>query len=323
MFKWILRVLYAVLVVIVGFQMYATATNNKNQEFFKKEVLSTYEEGNIDDIVSKSMTAWQSTNYIEKPLYHFSSSEETDYTFDIGIYSFKVGRKDEVRYGFMIYVYNLEVKNLENKLDDYSAYEKNPGLLGLNVLIMGQESNSFIEENLAIVFDGKELKGNVFGPIYLNTGDENYFSYRIDQSSEKKMNQVKTISFSIVDATKETNGRKLNKFAEITANNDLEDKYIDDTMALGDREYLNTNKFNGDASYYKDINETYNGTSDSVATVDTTVLSKYNYVVTRTMLLYVGAIILSTFLLFFFKPLMEKLRTKKELKNKEEVKQAK
>jgi|GEM_PF-6809861 len=299
MSKWIMGILYGVLIFILGSQLYSDSLMKRSEEFYKNEVLAIYEKGEIAEIVDKSMISWNVKRYNKNALFHYQSDDE-DYKFDIKIYSFVIDENKKEKHGLMIYLYNFDFKS--SILKDSSVYEQDKSKVELNLLVMGKEANSFIEEKVLTSYNNKALKGSVIGPFYIENNED--FSYPIAQQNSKKINQITSIELSLIDYTKNNDGVVLDSFVKLENDDNLKfDYYRDEKVVKNDKNILHSNKFNGNASYYNALQEKYANNDDNIINTNLKGLSKYNGVIFNSMVLFGSVVVFSVFLLFFLKPL--------------------
>ncbi|MCR1808944.1 hypothetical protein [Haploplasma modicum] len=283
------KIIYGIMVLLIGFMFISNALMDRTRNFFEQEALVNLNEGKITDFVDNTMLIVGSNKYLEEPIYRFVYNSE-DINFKVYIYHFTKESKKSVTEGIMLY------------LHDFSSKENFDGIR----LEIKENSSTFISNNYNLKFKGGILKGFVAEPIYFGEGK----FYNDTQNNSTSLSKINQINFKGIKEDKVLD----DSFLEI--NND--DFY--DLNSASEPEYkiegktIISNSFNGNTDAYKSIIEKYE-LEERTKTPDFTTLSKYNNVLTRTLILYAVVSTLTTALVFFGRPLLNKIKSRKVSKD--------
>lgn len=283
------KIIYGIMVLLIGFMFISNALMDRTRNFFEQEALVNLNEGKITDFVDNTMLIVGSNKYLEEPIYRFVYNSE-DINFKVYIYHFTKESKKSVTEGIMLY------------LHDFSSKENFDGIR----LEIKENSSTFISNNYNLKFKEGILKGFVAEPIYFSEGK----FYNDAQNNSTSLSKINQINFKGIKEDKVLD----DSFLEI--NND--DLY--DLNSASEPEYkiegktIISNSFNGNTDAYKSIIEKYE-LEERTKTPDFTTLSKYNNVLTRTLILYAVISTLTTALVFFGRPLLNKIKSRKVSKD--------
>lgn len=283
------KIIYGIMVLLIGFMFISNALMDRTRNFFEQEALVNLNEGNISGFVDNTMLIVGSNKYLEEPIYRFVYNRE-DINFKVYIYHFTKEGKKSVTEGIMLY------------LHDFSSKEKLDGIR----LEIKENSSTFISNNYNLKFKGEILKGFVAEPIYFSEGK----FYNDAQNNSTSLSKINQINFKGIKDDKVLD----DSFLEIN-NDDLYDlNSAREPKYKIEGKTIISNSFNGNTDAYKSIIEKYE-LEERTKTPDFTTLSKYNNVLTRTLILYAVISTLTTALVFFGRPLLNKIKSRKVSKD--------
>lgn len=319
MMKWVLRIFYTIAVLLIGFIVISSAQVDRSRMFYEKEAIPNLLEGNFEEFIEDTMVVSNINSYITKPILKYKSTDE-NYKFNINVYHFQVLNGKNLEHGLIFYLSDIEINGLENILNDYDSYLENKSLMGINIRINSGFSNHYYEQNLGITFNDIDLKSTALEPIYIKQDEtESFFEVTGYDNNGKTFSKIQSIEFRIVDATDKENDYVVNNkvFAKLVNNDDLKVINSDLVNELNEVEgILTSNEFIGDPSIYLSLEDHYQDESDIYPTkiIDKSVLNNYNHIITKAIVLYSLSIVVTTFLLFFLKPVIKKIKENKASK---------
>lgn len=314
--KIIFKSLLLVLMFMMGSSLITNASMKRANYLFVEEAMPALAEGDVDSYVEKTMVMIGNQKYINKPVHKFQA--EGDFSFNFDIYHFQSVFKKVPQEGLQLYLYNFTSDNFINLIDDKEAYEKNKALVSVRIKIVTDIGNKSVELFFPLYEQvGKDeflqTNGSTANSLYLTSDkDETYFNYVGSNQDEMKISSIKSFQFFVEDRTK-TNGEKVEsiKIGEIFADNSSE--FYEEVKLTGINNTFEASGLKANASEYKSLTDLY--TNDAlVTTSDFNALKKYNYLVTRVTIFYGISTVIIVFLMFFLKPIQDKLKIRKEQK---------
>src|SRR5690554_1409616 len=128
--KWIGRIFYIALVLIVGFFVLRLSQINSQVKYYNENAAEYLLEDDRENYISRYMTANLIDTYLKEPVYLAQSDETNSFEFEFAVYHLKVtGSEQESTY--LAFYFNEITFDYENLLDDYEKYEENNNLAAI------------------------------------------------------------------------------------------------------------------------------------------------------------------------------------------------
>lgn len=323
MWKWILGIIYAFVVVIGAVFIFREADAEQRLTYLKDHGNAYYDEGDLDSFMYEFMVATSRESYIKTPVYQAKSTTNGK-VFTLSIFHTKAVTNQGVVSVLTITLSHLNITvepiNLENYLEDNN-------LVRIRININFDEGHIFQDyslegETLAIT-SSTTLGAHI--PIEFSVG-HNEPGQSLFGLSSGTTKYIDSISLEVLDYSENIKDPEVTYLAYLENTNDLETQIgIKDTLdtqtvdvpVYNNREETTTvetlvsQSFVGDATWY-DIFDTYE-TYDPVL-VEQTLLNPYQKIIVRYFLIYGGVVLVATYLLFFLKPTLRYIRRKKHEK---------
>lgn len=303
MIKWLGRTVYIIIILLLTLQIYFFAFQSKLQQFYEEHMASYVDD---NDAYLVGMNTLADIDYYQKtPIYSFTS-DNPDYQFEINVHAIGalVTNQDnkQVRAdGLLVYINKVSIRTIETPiirltltLDQNSIIVRDSN--GDNTLTnkIQMEYNPKVEfprSNIPILFLVK-TEGSLVVP---ETGI---------------LSNIKVLKAEISDGVTDRDDQLIyDPKALFIASDEIvpEGAYVkDDQLIIRADDYSLRSLFAADVPSESEI-ETYNLITDRED------LSQYNGIVWRTMIGYGLMVVLITYLLFFHKNVMIKMREKKDL----------
>lgn len=325
MLKWVLRIAYALLVILLAVFVYREADAKRRLDYLKNEAMDYYNEGDLDNYFKEFMVATSRDKYIEKPLYQAISSEENlEFTLSI-FHTRAVTNQGEVDVAAFV-LSNLDIRvtplNEENYLNDTN-------LVRIRVNINLSEGHIYQDYNL----EGKSLaltSTSSLGaaiPIELSIGEKDNIS--LFGLSSGTAIRIESITIELIDHSKLENVGEVSHIAKLENDSSLEEQFeVVDYLTRDEASFpiydgeedemvevnaLVSTKFNGEAFRYNVGEQIYNGDSSDENVIYSNLdnLRSYNGVIYRYFTIFAVIIVIVTYLLFFLKPTIKHIRKRK------------
>jgi len=303
MIKWLGRTVYLIIILLLTVQIWFFAFQSKLQQFYEEHMASYVDD---NDAYLVGMNTLADIDYYQKtPIYSFSS-DNPDYQFDINVHAIGalITNQDNKQIsvdGLLVYINKVSIKTIESPiirltltLDQSSIIVRDSN--GDNMLTnkIQMEYNPKVEfprSNIPILFLVK-TEGSLVVP---DTGI---------------LSNIKILKAEISDGlTNADNQLIYDPKALFIASDEIvpEGAYVkDDQFIIRAEDYSLRALFASDVPSSSEI-VTYNLITDRED------LSQYNGIVWRTMIGYGLMVVLITYLLFFHKNVMIKMREKRDL----------
>lgn len=322
--KWLLRILYGFLVVIAGLFVMSEADAAKRMKYLEDNAQEYYDNDDIGSYMENFFIAAGRTKYIEEPIYSAVSNDDK-YKFKFSVYETRVEGKDD---NVDVVVFALSNLDLDVTPVDQESFDKNNNLIKVRVNIEFANYPTAVDYSL----EGKSIPFNlndsidVFIPFEVVLGEnedgEKMFSLR-----DKLTDEIEAITLDIVDLTAATSEVEptITTFARFSNSNHAEKTGVSEvltkrtvTLGTGDEarevELMDADLFNGSAERF-DLESVYETNDESVvATPDLDLLKPYNSTVVKYASIYIGVVILITYLLFLLKPTIQYFKGKRSQK---------
>lgn len=317
MLKWILRILYAIFIVVIGIFVYNEAMINRRVKYLEEHAQEHYNNNEISKYLDEYYVAAERTEYLINPLYSATSTQE-DYSFDFSIYHSRVKINDNYLnvIGFLVHNININVE-----VNDLENYEENHNLLRFKTNIKySNPLNSTVHE---MNFEGAYMPTNqpysmgVPIPIEVQIG-ENDAKQPVFLLGETVVSDIESIEFSLIDSSLDLENPTETLIAVLESNKDTEQTSylnIEEELSLKPYTYITKDEEGEDVEVTTDVlqAELFNGLADryevselyeteEVGTTDIDLLNQYDNIVFKFMGIYFIAVGVLTYLLFFIKP---------------------
>jgi len=307
MMKIIVRIMYGILVLLTGFVVFSDASFQRTQNFYFDSATKNLE-NNLPEFVHDTMLITGSNRFLKEPIYRLRS-EDNEFSFNLTIYHFQQIKNENISSGIMFYVSNLET---------------NEEIDGISFRFKSEVSNLFVDTNITTKINEENVKGNVIDPILFSFDEDTGFIFNDSNNKKITLPEIKEIELRTL--TIEDGDINIDKdvFAIIKHSNHHDIESSNEFQFVRKGNILEINSFTGNILDYQSLDEKYELSSGENNVYTTTNLEKiqpYNYLVTRTMSIYIGVVLVSTYLLFFLKPTIDRFKEikaqKKQKDNKE------
>lgn len=303
MLKWVLRFFYLMIISVATVYVYGSANYSRLEAFYSDHMAD--ELNNPEAYLVGINTIMGLDYHTEDPVYAFESNEG-DYQFKLGIYPIAVTLNDELIDGLMVYVYDVVITKNETLIE----FPK------IRVTVKLDEATYKIGEEFSdtatIVFDPEKSFPYSYVPNVFLLYSENYL--KID--GEDRYANITDLRISYSDGT-------------LTDENNLVFEetllFIGGSTLSSDAAHHKSDQLMIDPLDYQLSLQFDNGLDETAIETFGLVtasgnLSDYNGLIWRTMLIYGGIVVALTYVLFFHKYVMIKVRAKKELQNGDKAK---
>ena len=321
--KWIGRIFYIALVLIIGFFVLRFSQINAQVKYYNEKAAPYLLEDDREGYIPRYMTANLIETYLKDPVYLAQSSDSNDFEFEFAIYHLKIfGEEQDVTY--LAFYFNEITFDYESLLNDFEKYEENTNLAAISIEVKMKDVEELSSEYYPLdasfrmpvillqqVID--ENKNPVFSFQVVLEGDSEY--------TVKESTEIEKISLVLSDLTsaEEADEPTRTIIAEFTSdvNNTMEDS---DELITQDNIIISTD-FNGDIDSYV-LDELYKDANNLGITFRDD-LDVYLKGVTKSLLIYGLIVVGLTFIIFFLRPLLNHIDNKKTLRRREEQQAAK
>ena len=321
--KWLGRVLILIVIFIGLSQVLNYGLSKKVNMFYEENAVPLIKENKKDEYLEMFFTATMSHSYLKDPIY-IGTSNDGLYPLDFSIYSAKA--KKDSHQSLLFYFSDQSEDgtnkiNYESIIDKYDNYEKNKHLVFIEYRVTFDKVDETIKYNIPIEARYRtpiNLMNVVDGEFYFNGTEKN----RVVGKTAKTINKIELV---LVDQT-ESNGKEPTKAKEtnlLTLNNNNDAVMgSKDSLVMNDKNFLETNNFNGNVSSF-DLDNNYKDDA-KVHVIDTSLIKPYNKYMVKPIVIFSLIAVVVLYLVFLFRPTMdfiEKKRKEKRAKDttKEEV----
>lgn len=303
MIKWLGRTVYLIIVLLLTVQIYFFAFQSKLQEFYS-EHMAAYVDDN--DMYLKGMNALADIDYYQKtPIYSFHS-EDSDYQFDVNVHAIGAmvtnQENEQVNVdGLLFFINKVNIKNIELPIIRLTLT-----LDQSSVIVRDANGENTLSNKIQMEYNPKlEFPRSNIPVLFLVNTEGSLIVPDVGIQSNIQM-----IKIEFSDGTKDDNDIIIyDAKALFIASNGLvsEGAYVkDDQFEISEEDYSIRSNFIDTLPSDEEV-ITYNLVTDRED------LRQYNGIIWRTMIGYGFMIILITYLLFFHKNVMIKIREKKDL----------
>ncbi|HAX03929.1 MAG: hypothetical protein A2Y45_07575 [Tenericutes bacterium GWC2_34_14] len=295
MLKWILRFFYIMIVSVATLYVYGSANYGRLEAYY--EAYMADEIDNDDVYLTGINTLMNLAYYKQDPVYSYTSASDT-HNLKLSVYAIGIQNEGVYLDGIMIFVNELDVIDgegnpIENPIIKVTAHlsDKTYNL------------NDELVDTPSIVFDSTKEFPYSYAPTLFLVYAEDYLL--IPETNTYAM--IERISVSYSDGTRDESGQ-----------------YEYDTTWLldvangdpGEAAYNKVTDFTLDETSFR-LTEIYGEelTAEEITTLglvtDRGDLKEFNGVIVKTMVIYTLIVMALTYVLFFHKYIMEKVREKK------------
>ena len=273
--KWLGRVLILIVAFLGLSQVFNYGLSKKVNMFYEENAVPLIDTNKKDEYLEMFFTATMSHSYLKDPIY-IGTSNEGVYPLDFSVYSAKAKKGDNQA---ILFYFNDKSEDGTNKLDykslitNYENYQSNKRLVALEYRLKFENIDEVIKYNISIEARYRtpvNLMNVVDGEFYFNGTEKN----KVVGKKSKKLNKIEIV---LVDHT-ETKGADDKKIKEtnlLTVNNNDEAVLgTKDALVMNDKNFLETNNFNGNVTGF-DLEKNYNDDS-KVVVIDTSLIKPYN-----------------------------------------------
>ena len=321
--KWLGRVLILIVAFLGLSQVFNYGLSKKVNMFYEENAVPLIDTNKKDEYLEMFFTATMSHSYLKDPIY-IGTSNEGVYPLDFSVYSAKAKKGDNQA---ILFYFNDKSEDGTNKLDykslitNYENYQSNKRLVALEYRLKFENIDEVIKYNISIEARYRtpvNLMNVVDGEFYFNGTEKN----KVVGKKSKKLNKIEIV---LVDHT-ETKGADDNKIKEtnlLTVNNNDEAVMgTKDALVMNDKNFLETNNFNGNVTGF-DLEKNYNDDS-KVVVIDTSLIKPYNKYMIKPIVIFSLIAVVVLYVVFLFKPTMNFIEQKRKAKkakdtSKEEI----
>lgn len=295
MLKWLIRFFYLMIISIATIYVYGSANYSRLEAYY-----SDYMEEHLDDAQTylKGINTLMGIDYYNNSAVYQYIQNEGDHQLTLGIYAIGVTLNDELYDGMMIYVSNVEiyeddilVENPKLKITvtlDQSTYKSGDDFISTANVLFDPEKPfpySYVP-NVFLLYADNYLKV-IDEEIYANIEriSISYSNGELDDAGALVYNE----SLLFVGADELVSEAAYNKT---------------DTLSLDPEDFKLSNQFAGDQPTAEEL-VLFNLVTERGD------LGEYNYLIWRTMSIYVLIVGVLTYALFFHKVVRAKLQEKR------------
>lgn len=311
--KWLGRVLILIVAFLGLSQVFNYGLSKKVNMFYEENAVPLIDTNKKDEYLEMFFTATMSHSYLKDPIY-IGTSNEGVYPLDFSVYSAKAKKGDNQA---ILFYFNDKSEDGTNKLDykslitNYENYQSNKRLVALEYRLKFENIDEVIKYNISIEARYRtpvNLMNVVDGEFYFNGTEKN----KVVGKKSKKLNKIEIV---LVDHT-ETKGADDKKIKEtnlLTVNNNDEAVMgTKDALVMNDKNFLETNNFNGNVTGF-DLEKNYNDDS-KVVVIDTSLIKPYNKYMIKPIVIFSLIAVVVLYVVFLFKPTMNFIEQKRKAK---------
>lgn len=300
--KILIRIMYGIFILFIGFMVLSDATFKRTQNFYYDSAITNLKENNLTEFVDDTLLISGASRYLIEPIYRFQSND-SQYSFNLTAYHYQKVSSKAILSGMMFYVTNFEAKE---EVD------------GLSLVFISNISNQFAEYIIEFNIDEEYAGGNVLNPIIIVYNETNEFNLNDYNNATIKLAEIKEIQLKTFVYENDERIISDNHFAVIKHNDQFKLEFGNESQFERKGSVLEINNFTGNPSEYKFLDDNY-AIENSHKIPDLEKIAPYNKLISRSLLIYLGVSILSTYLLFFLKPTINKIKSFKNKKNEAEI----
>src|SRR5690554_96217 len=202
MMKIVVRIMYGILILLMGFVVFSDASFQRTQMFYFDSATENLKEGKIDEFVHDTMIITGSNRYLNEPIYRIIS-EDSKYSFNLTAYHFQQIRNKKIDSGMIFYIANFQ-----------STEEVD----GISLRFITNTSNNFVDTNMTIFINNENVYGNVVDPIVFNFDEKPGFIFNNINNETITLSEIVEIELRTFIIEDNEIIKNNNKFAVIKHN---------------------------------------------------------------------------------------------------------
>ncbi len=303
--KWVGRFLFMMVVLFAALYVVQLGYISRNNEYYTQQVKNNW---NDNQVFLEGVSTLQYLDYFqEAPIYTFNANTEST-TFDVNIYAIGITYNDAFYNGYMIFVNNVVI--YEN-----DEIVQNPILMiTVNVTADTIQVDNTYQSQGSVLFDplSDSFYGNSPVLMLFDVAGNLINDQGTDDTADDVYADLSKITIDYSNRTVEDDNTYLfnsettdGKSLFVASTNPIEDPalYTDDTLSITASDYQLSDQFIGDTLSDQDVvalglNTTHGDLTD------------YNWQIWRTMIIYVFAVLVITYFLFFHKHVRLRFKNK-------------
>lgn len=309
--KWVGRILYLILLYIIGIFVLSFAQQSATYKFYQNEGIPFLKDDNREEYIARYFTIFEIEKYLKDPIYIAKSENDEKFNFEFAIYQFKY-IENEKELTYLAFYFNEISFDYKELLNDYESYEKNNNLAAIRIELKFAGIEELGSDYFEI--DINDRMPSIIVQQTLNNNNEDIFQFKYknaeDEVSTKESNEFESIKLYIQDYSgiKEKEDEAVTTlFAEFNSDSLNEMDQVDQLVSV--EGVLTSTNFNGSISKFS-LEEKYSN-PDNLGNIYLDILRDYQKSVVPTMIIYVLIALVVTFLIFFLRPVMDIIKDKK------------
>lgn len=295
MLKWILRFFYIMIISVATLYVYGSANYGRLEEYYAKYMA---DEIDNDNVYLKGINTLMNLEYYqETPLYTFVSDSETQH-IKVSVYAVGI-KNDDVYYdGIMIFVNELEI------YEDSELVEKPIIKITAHLSDKTYKFDDELTDAPFVVFDSTKEFPYSYAPTLFLVYAEDYLLI----PETENYATIDRISVAYSNGDRSEDGQYVYNTTLLFAG--ASEEVAEAAFNKASDLVLNEASFRLTETYGEELS------SDEIATLNLVTergsLNEFNGVIVKTMLVYGLIVIALTYVLFFHKFVVEKIRQKRE-----------
>lgn len=297
MLKWVLRIIYVIVISVLSLQIYHFAYFSKLQAYYDEHVADLIDD---DEAYLIGMNTLMGLNYFrQSPLLYLYEQDSGDYQLRVSIRAVSASTETEHFNGYVVFVNHV-------RIHEDGVLVENP-VLRITVEL-SEASLTVGDEHIntgSVFFDPGQPFAFYNVPLLFLFDTENYLKVP-DTGVIAVLN---TLEISYSNGEREDNALVFNPVPLFIAS-----RFEINEAVLGDNKDAD---FDFDVDMYR-LHGLFAGDMPDESEImlydlvaERADLSRYNHLVWRTMLIYTAIVLALTYLLFFHKRVMETIRAKR------------
>lgn len=291
------KVMYGFFILVIGFIVFTESSYKRIQKFYINTAVENLKNDKYSDFVDDTLLMIGASRYLAEPVYRYHAND-LEYKFNLNLYHYQSINGKTVTSGLSFYLFNFE-----------AAEEFD----GIQFLFKSNSSNNYAIINIMLKLEEEYLGGNVLDPIVLDISENsNKFKFTYNREvtllSEIKEIEMKTFKYDKQKDMFLTN----DTFAVIKNNNDFTlGNTTNEAQFVRNDNILELTNFTGKLDEYKKLETQY---EVSFNEINLSKIKPYSYIVRNALIIYLLCAFVATYLLYFLKPTIIKIKKIKELK---------
>lgn len=319
--KWIGRTLYIFLIIVIGVFTIKIAESNRQLSYYNDVVVPYLTNNEKDNYLEGFMTANIASKYLKDPVYQ-AVSNDPDLPMDLSVYHVSPNEQTE----FLIFYFDDRPANqaggqIKYPITNQEQYDLQSNevnnLVSITLNVYLGDINFLTSDYYSITIDHRMPVALIQLDKKTETADKEFFFnwMNADKKTElKSASYISKIEVILDDKTfldetpVEDRVAKLTPLIEITHTDDF--AFISNDILINDKGVMKSSNFNGNIDNF-DVSNKYSDES-LVVTTNQDPVKPYQKIITKTVTIFVIIVTVITFLLFFFKPLMNYFNNKRD-----------